>query len=700
MTKTWNDLTVLEQYNALDVSRTDSLYEPLKLDAIEFNAWRAYTRISQPLNWCCVNMTLRGVAVDTAQRSQLHKTYLDRQHDVESKLLNLGLRINVNSNQEVANFLYNELRLKPKSYTPKGAPRVDEDSLLQFKEEVLDERFQLILDARHYTKMISTYILGPHVGPLGRVHPTWRPWGTVSWRLASRDPNLQNLPREDEGVLRSMYVVPPGHIFVHRDFCVGPNTRILKADLTWTSAEDLKVGDELIGFDENLANYSCWKLCMVKAIKVVVQPSYKVTTDLGSVICSGEHRWATNGPVWKYTATQNLKVGDEIPFFAQPWEFEDSFDSGWMSGIFDGEGSLSIDCPLQFGQKPGAVLDRGVRILTERGFNTKISPNGSGVMNVRVQGGVGEYLRGLGIFKPTRLSQNHSKIWFGRRIRTKVNRYAVVQNIEQLGEMEVIGIETTTGTFIAEGLLSHNSQIEYRLQAILSQDPVLIKRFKDFDEGKLHGLSGLDLKRLDPHALNASNMWKVMVDDVTPEQRFRAKIFVYGVMYGGSAESILAHGGRGLSRNTANLENLKDLSTNFFDQFPIWSTWRKVTALKARLERRYDNLITGAPRLWFTRDGSAIERECLDYTGQGHAAAVMNRAHIRIENRLSELNIRPGVILQIHDALIAECPDSKADVVSQIMKDEMERPVKILGAHWTFPTAAKFGRNWMEASRE
>ena len=79
---------------------------------------------------------------------------------------------------------------------------------------------------------------------------------------------------------------------------------------------------------------------------------------------------------------------------------------------------------------------------------------------------------------------------------------------------------------------------------------------------------------------------------------------------------------------------------------------------------------------------------------QGTAADVMKLAMVAVHRRLKAENLRARLVLQVHDELIVECPESEAETVAKLLTEEMENVVRLSvpltsDAHW--------GKNWLEA---
>jgi len=196
--------------------------------------------------------------------------------------------------------------------------------------------------------------------------------------------------------------------------------------------------------------------------------AYRVSfTDGREVITSSEHQWLTDpSSCWIYT--RNIAAGRPVRDLGVPWEVEDSWEAGWLGGVFDGEASLS-PCTVKskgsgwqitFAQNEGAVLDLAEHLCKKRGYESrkKIEPH----RDVRrlVITGIYDCLRFLGECRPVRL-MGRSRPWIESRTPTRSRgtarsrQYnATVREVEFLGERDLIAIETTTQTLLTEGLLS------------------------------------------------------------------------------------------------------------------------------------------------------------------------------------------------------------------------------------------------------
>lgn len=251
--------------------------------------------------------------------------------------------------------------------------------------------------------------------------------------------------------------------------CLGPGTRVLKADLTWEKVENLKVGDVLVGCEEHLPR---------KKGKRHFQPSTvlecgarqekccRITFENGlSILASREHPWLgqkyTNGTsrgTLQWIQTQHLKPGMPISYLCEPWKTDTSYVGGWLAGLYDGEGNYGPNT-LSFCQNPGTVLSLDKELLTQKGFqwrNYKKSEVGR-VERVTLTTTV-EAMRFLGSIRPVRFMPTSQRVWNGKRIDSYRFPKLKVRSVEEVGEQQVIGLMTSTKTFIAEGLWTHNSE--------------------------------------------------------------------------------------------------------------------------------------------------------------------------------------------------------------------------------------------------
>ncbi|MDO4990498.1 MAG: DNA polymerase I [Eubacteriales bacterium] len=221
------------------------------------------------------------------------------------------------------------------------------------------------------------------------------------------------------------------------------------------------------------------------------------------------------------------------------------------------------------------------------------------------------------------------------------------------------------------------SQIELRLLAHISGDEAMREAF----------LSGEDF-----HTVTASRVFGVPVEEVTPLMRSRAKAVNFGIVYGISAFSLAQD--IGVFPNEA-----KAYMDAYLDKYHGVRDYMKRVVAKAK-EDGYVTTLFGRRR-WLPELKSSNfnvrsfgERVALNMPVQGTAADVIKLAMVNVYRRLREEKLQARLILQVHDELIVECPESEAEAVRKLLTEEMENAV-----HLSVPLTADahIGHSWAEA---
>ena len=221
------------------------------------------------------------------------------------------------------------------------------------------------------------------------------------------------------------------------------------------------------------------------------------------------------------------------------------------------------------------------------------------------------------------------------------------------------------------------SQIELRLLAHIAGDETMRESF----------LAGGDF-----HAETAAKVFHVARKDVTHEMRRSAKAVNFGIVYGISAFSLSQDIGVSVAEAKAYMEA-------YFATFPGVRKYMDEVVEKARAAGYVETLFhrrRDLPELKSSNFNmrSFGERVALNMPIQGTAADVMKLAMVAVHRRLKAENLRARLVLQVHDELIVECPESEAETVAKLLTEEMENVVRLsvpltADAHW--------GKNWLEA---
>jgi DNA polymerase-1 len=211
------------EYAAEDADVTLQLHQVLyPRVASDEKLARIYHEVEMPLLSVLFAMERHGVLLDTALLKELSREFGEKMGEIEKKAFDLaGQPFNLNSPRQIQEILFEKQGLKPVKKTPSGQPSTDEDAL---GELALDHPLpKLILDYRGLTKLKSTYTdkLAEIINPkTGRVHTNYGQAVAVTGRLASNDPNLQNIPiRTAEGRrIREAFIAAAGSRLVSADY--------------------------------------------------------------------------------------------------------------------------------------------------------------------------------------------------------------------------------------------------------------------------------------------------------------------------------------------------------------------------------------------------------------------------------------------------------------------------------------------------
>jgi DNA polymerase-1 len=181
-----------------------------------------YRDIEMPAMHALGVMERNGILIDVPKLAAQAQVVGQRLLELEKQIHELaGQPFNIQSPKQIAEILFGKLELPVIKKTPLGAPSTDEEVL-----QKLAENYPLpakILDYRSLAKLQSTYIekLPRMVNPkTGRVHTSYSQAVAVTGRLASSDPNLQNIPvRTEEGrKIREAFIAKPGAVMVSADY--------------------------------------------------------------------------------------------------------------------------------------------------------------------------------------------------------------------------------------------------------------------------------------------------------------------------------------------------------------------------------------------------------------------------------------------------------------------------------------------------
>jgi hypothetical protein len=175
------------------------------------------------------------------------------------------------------------------------------------------------------------------------------------------------------------------------DHCLAPETRILFADMTWRPLSEVRVGDVLVGFSDDLkpGQVRTLQKSVVKNVWSRTAPTVEITVADRTVVASDDHQWLTlHRRPWRYT--RNLRLGNQLRLLGSPLAAADTADAdyraGYIAGVTAGDGTLRWD-PAWRSDKLGfpqaywrvavlstdrAILDRLVEYLAGFGITVEV----------------------------------------------------------------------------------------------------------------------------------------------------------------------------------------------------------------------------------------------------------------------------------------------------------------------------------------
>ncbi len=219
------NIATATQYAAEDAAATFKLYHRLE-DEFYKREWGGILNLAENLEYpfikVLMDMELEGIQVDIEFLEILKEKSSEHIAELTQKIYDLcGETFNLNSPQQLAHILFDNLGLKP-GRSVKGGLSTDEKTLLA----IIDSHpvIELILDYRESNKLKSTYIepllrLGK-ANAQRRIHTSFLQNGTATGRLSSKSPNLQNIPvRTEEGrKIRQAFISKEGHSLISIDY--------------------------------------------------------------------------------------------------------------------------------------------------------------------------------------------------------------------------------------------------------------------------------------------------------------------------------------------------------------------------------------------------------------------------------------------------------------------------------------------------
>jgi len=220
------------------------------------------------------------------------------------------------------------------------------------------------------------------------------------------------------------------------------------------------------------------------------------------------------------------------------------------------------------------------------------------------------------------------------------------------------------------------SQIELRLLAHYSEDPILVEAFEE---------------DRDIHARTAAEVFQLLPNFITPDMRRQAKVINFGIIYGMSPFRLSNE--LGISRKMA-----KTFIEHYFDRYKGVKRFIEETIEEARTAGKVTTLLGRHRRLPDISSKNRTAREFAERTAvntplQGTAADLIKMAMIRIRQAFRQKGLRAKMLLQVHDELVFEVPPDELEAVEKLVTENMEGVYRL---RVPLKVDVKTGRNWAE----
>jgi uracil-DNA glycosylase family 4 len=669
---------------------------------------RLSKKLLTPLSNVLAEVEMRGVQIDRPALAEATKQLLHERDEQEQLCVTLaGHTFNPRSPQQVGRVLFDELGL-PDLLDRSTAKEV----LAQLKN---DHPFvPALLEYRQIEKLLGTYALpiAAMLDQAGRLHTQYHITGTVTGRLSSSSPNLQNIPVKSTRahLIKNAFIASRGMALVNIDMCLHPDT-LVKTTRGDRPISDLRPGDKVFTLRNRRVSWGE----VTASCPTGPRLSYRVTFDHGQgVIASAEHRW----PVRTYKGviekeTQNLLPGDRV--FPVREQLVQGRRHLYSVSCFEYSKEHFLVAEAEMGPRPAGCdvhhinedpADNNPKNLEYKPTGTHQSEHS--VKNYAKQDHTLRVERLRAAFRGKGLHVGEKNPRFGRRKGTDIicpvcNKifyrppcyqavfcsracYArarrdglnhKVLSVELIGSSPTwaITIEPDHNYVLSCGVVTSNSQVEMRCAAVFSQDPFLLDIFNS--GGDIHGETAAEL----------------FGPDYTKEQRKFVKSVNFGILFG--------EGAKGLAAN-ASLEvpNMGEREARMF----IDRYYRKMAGLVGWInetkrdlhEQGYVESPTGRRRrfpLLFDDNRAQAEREAVNFMCQSAASDIMLYTLVRIDTPLKTMGAH--ILLTVHDSVLVECPPDKVDdVINLVVKVMAFTGKELYGDSVPFTADAEVGTRW------
>lgn len=415
----------LVKYAAQDADATFRLFKAFIPLLKQENLLNLQAKIQTPLSYVLAQMEYEGIGGNLGYAKEMANKIGDEMDLAEASILAskqvhsfmqkyqvANNRFNVASSDQISKLLFEEMGLKPVKFNrvtslqkekgiKRGTPSTDAESLQllldQNKYKVIEDLLKISKIAKSYD-YLTDYVKLIENSVDERIHTNYNQarmdtgGGTVTGRLSSKNPNLQNIPSHDPEkakLIRTVFQAKEGYTFIEADYsqiefrCLRKGSKVLMADFSQKNIEEVKIGDKILTLEEYPKINKSRRIVEATVTNVLdqgVRECVKYVSNQGELYGTSDHPFLRGNIFYKsgkMTNTKWLPLKDGDFCYTFPLKYiiknEEEYLKGMVFGLYLTDGSLNQSnnqrYDLSITQVDPEVLDFIYNFLIIRGFN-------------------------------------------------------------------------------------------------------------------------------------------------------------------------------------------------------------------------------------------------------------------------------------------------------------------------------------------
>lgn len=666
-----------------------------------------YTRCL--LLWPLVDIEANGIQLDKERVDLEYEQSIKEQSHVLQQLDEYLDGANPNSPKQLAHILYDVLGFEElkrtdgtPQRTPAGSRKADRPTLDLLRARTAAQRnfISLAKSRSKLEKKITGYLNKFRKAcdnSQGRIYASLSQINPRTHRLSSQGGThrvqFQNM---DRTLKRLVCPTNPGDIIGEADQCFAAGHKVLCGDLHWKNIEDIRVGDILVGIDENIKRGQSYRgrdrvlrKALVEATRVSPKACLQFVLDSGvTLTVSKEHPFLVRDKhraAWRWETAQWIQANShkKIQLRGLCSVYTDTKPREWgkLAAYIDGEGCVRDDL-IQITQQAGTDIHKDMeKTLRNLGIPYRTAPYKlkglakKPVTNISITG-MQHLIRIQQLACPVKMTRKPAWIWENKCPKGKIFS---VMDIKDAGVQKVYSIQTTTKTYVCEGVFSHNCQLEFRVAAFLTQDPQAIEDIKN---------------HVDVHSITQ----KFLEDAGQSQSRTDSKPVTFRPVYGGTGGS------------KAEREYCKFFKDKYNTMFREQMKW------EAEVLRSPDHSLKTAsglkffwPQVGIRNDGYATDHSSIfNYPVQSLATAdILPIGLIYLWYEMKDRGLSSRLINTVHDSTVWEGPKDEEEIIRELCQRNLTSRViwyleTVYSIKFNVPLEIEIsvGSHWGEKSSE